>query len=113
VVYVAAIRSGETTTWSFSCPTTELPSNPWEGLFESLGTWPIPPAQILGLLIVLAVFGVFSYATIEVGCVLGVLTAAILAAIGWLQIASGLIALAGALAILFVISKGKEKQREV
>lgn len=113
VVYVTAYRQGNYTTWSFSCPTTELPSNPWEGLLEALGTWPIPPAQIFGLFIVLAVFGAFSYASAEAGCVLGVLTAGLLYAVGWLQIASSLLALAGAIAILFAISKAKEKEREI
>ena len=113
VVKVTALRNGDLKTWSFNCPKLGVPENPFEGLFESLGNWPIPPSQIAGLFIVLAVFAVFSYAYMPLGCVLGVLTAMFLTYIGWLQISWSLLDLSMVIAIFAVVSQAKKWEREL
>ena len=113
VTTVTASRNGEPSTWSFSCPKPAVATNPWEGLLDVLGTWPIPASNVFGLAIVLCVFGVFSYASMEIGCVLGVLMAMFLAAIGWLQISWTLLAFALVIAVFVALQRGKSREREV
>ena len=112
VVKVSALRNGSVKKWSFSCPKPAVTENPFDGLFEALGDWPIPASQIIGLFIVLAVFAIFSYAYMPLGCVLGVLTAMFLTYIGWLQISWGLLGLGMVIAVFVAISEGKKKEKE-
>jgi len=116
VDYVANVTSmydGEKKTWQFNLPAPPATVNPWEGLLEALGNWPIPAKNVIGLILVLMVFGVFSYYSMPTGCVLGVLTAGFLTYIGWLDLSWNLIALAGAVSIFAVIAKAKREEREL
>ena len=108
-VTVTALRD-TTETWSFPCPKPETTTNPWEGLLDILGTFPFPASNLIGLGIVLCVFGVFSYATIDVGCVVAVLTAMFLTYIGWLQISWSLLAFALVISLFVAIRIRKRKE---
>lgn len=109
---VTALQDDETKTWGFSLPKPALTTNPWDVL-DSLGTWPFPAENVIGLGLVLMVFGVFSYFSMPVGSVLGVFTAAFLTLIGWLDMNWNLIALAGAVAIFAGLAKAKREEREI
>lgn len=109
---VTAFRDDETLTWSFSLAKPPLTTNIWDVL-DALGDWPIPAENIVGLGLVLMVFGVFSYYSMPVGSVLGVVTAAFLTLIGWLDMNWNLIALAGAVAIFAGLAKAKREEREI
>jgi len=114
VTKVTACRSGETKTWSFSCPKPKVDVNPWAGLFEGLGTsWPFDPQYLIGLFLVLAVFGVFSYANMPLGCILGCVMAAFLNLIGWLNLGWDLVALGFCIGIFAAIAQAKKKAREI
>jgi hypothetical protein len=110
---VTAFRDDETLTWSFNLPKPPSTTNPWSGVFDSLGTFPIPARNIVGLCIVLGVFAVFSYIYLPLGCVLGVLIASFLTIIAWLDINWNFIALAFAVAIFVGISRAKRVEREI
>jgi len=109
---VTALQNGTTQTWTFSLPKPALSTNPWDVL-DSLGNWPFPAKNLIGLFIILAVFGVFSYWRMPLGCVLGVITAGFLTLIGWLDLNWNLIALAGSVAVFAGIAKAKREEREI
>lgn len=112
IAKVTASRDGETSTWSFSCG--KMPSdNPFEDLLEGLGEWPIEGKYVIGLFMVLAVLGVFSYWSMPLGCILAVMTAAFLNLIGWLNLSWNLIALAFAIGIFAWIGRAKREVREI
>ena len=113
LVKVTALRNGDLKTWTFSCPKLGVSVNPFEGLLDALGNWPIPASQIIGLAIVLMVFAVFSYAYLPIGCILGVLTAIILTYIGWLQISWSLLGLGMAIAVFVGLAEAKKREREI
>jgi len=113
VVKVTAYYDGAEKTWTFSCP--KPPSedeNPWSVL-DALGTWPFPAKYTVGLVLVLMVFGVFSYASMPLGCILGTITTAFLNLINWLNISWSLLALAFAVGIFAAIAKAKKEEREI
>jgi len=109
---VTALQDDETQTWSFSLLKPALTINPWDPL-SSLGDWPVSHESIIGLFLVLAVFGVFSYWRMPLGCVLGVITAAFLTLIGWMDLNWNLIALAGSVAVFAGLAKAKREEREI
>ena len=113
VTYVTASREGESKTWSFSCPHVAEGTNPWDGLLDGLGTWPIPAENVIGLFLVLAVLGVFSYLSMPLGCILATIMAGFLTYIRWLNIGWDLIALAFSIGILAAISVAKKEEREI
>jgi len=114
VAKVTACRSGETKTWSFSCPKPKVDVNPWAGLFEGLGTsWPFDPQYLMGVFLTLAVFAVFSYANMPLGCILGCIMAAFLNLIGWLNINWSLLSLAFCIGIFAAIAQAKKQEREI
>ncbi|MEM2972501.1 MAG: hypothetical protein QW270_08825 [Candidatus Bathyarchaeia archaeon] len=93
-VKVSAYYNGQIKTWSFTLPKPEPPL----------------VSQIIGLLIVLAVFAAFSYVRPVVGCILGILTAITLACIEWLQIIWTL--LASAMVIIAFAALNQAKKRK-
>jgi len=113
VVTITALRDGETVSWSFSCPVPPATTNPWENVLDALGTFPFPAKNVIGFILVLFFFGVFSYYSMPTGCVVGVIIAAFLTYIGWLDLSWNLIALAGAVAIFAVLAKAKREEREI
>jgi len=112
VTVVTACRTDGTFGWSFSCPKPKSDVNPFEGL-EGLGTWPIPAKQVIGLFLVLCVFGVFSYIHMPLGCVLGCIMAGFLTLIGWLDINWIALSFAFSLAIMAAIVRSKREVREI
>jgi len=114
VVKVTACRDSETKTWSFGSPKPKVDVNPFAGLFEGLGTsWPFPPENLIGLFLVLAVFAVFSYANMPLGCILGCIMAGFLNLIGWLNISWNFVALGFCVGIFAAISRAKREEREI
>lgn len=77
------------------------------GLFGSTGTAGLT-ANALPILIVVAVFACFSFATLGVGAIMGTGTAALLKAIGWWASPDwGMLTFAFCLAVLFAISEAR------
>jgi len=113
VVTITALRGGETKTWTFSCPMPPVTVNPWEDLLDALGEWPIPAKNVIGLILVLMFFAVFSYYSMPLGCIVGVIIAAFLTYIGWLDLSWNLIALAGAIGVFAALAKAKREEREI
>jgi hypothetical protein len=116
LVTVQAYRDGTTNTYSFICPHTPNESNPWamlDALLADVNGFPIRPRYIIGLALVLAFVGIFSYAHAVAGAFAGVLSAAFLTVIGWLQIHWVLISFAGAVAMFMAIADFKKTEREV
>jgi hypothetical protein len=73
---------------------------------------PIPASQWIGLAILAFTFGAFSYATMYSGAVITVVTAAVLAYIGFLNVSSTIIAMTMCLVILLVVAHGKQYERD-
>lgn len=82
-------------------------SNPWGLSF--LGILPFATKLLIPSFIVLCVFGVFSSLNVPVGLFAGVVTATILAYIGWLPIGPEVLILAWAFAIIASIAYGKRR----
>lgn len=114
-VTLTASRSGTQTTYTYGLPAPPTTTNPWTGLFESLGTWPIEiaPSQLFGFMIVFACMGAFSYASLNVGVTASWLLAMFLCGIGWLQIPWQLLAVSGLLVIFVDIKEAKKVEREI
>lgn len=112
-VTLTASRSGTQTIYTYGLPAPSTTNNPWTGLFESLGTWPIAPSQLFGFAIVFACMGAFSYASLNVGVTASWLLAMFLCAIGWLQIPWQLLAVSGLLVIFVDVKEAKKVEREI
>lgn len=110
-LYVYALRSDGYQTWTFSLPKMNQTTNPWTGLFESLGSWPIDASQLPAMLVVLFVFGCFSYADAAVGCGMGVLAAAGLWYMGWLNISYTLLGVGFVLVVFMFIAEYRRSRR--
>ena len=111
-VYFSIVHEEQgTLTYTIVVTTLIDTDNPWD--FSWLGDWGgIDSTQILGVIIVFAVFGAFSYGSVEVGLVAMLLTAGILNLIGWLKIPWEYFTIVFALAILVIIGIKKSHQKE-
>lgn len=115
-VTVTAYRDGAVNTYRFMLPAPAEDSNPWsmlDTLVADINGFPIRPKYIIGLCIVLAFVGIFSYAHATAGAFAGVLSAAFLTYIGWLNIPWVLIAVAGAVAMFIAVAEFKKQEREI
>jgi len=112
-VTLTASRSGTQTIYTYGLPAPVTTNNPWTGLFESLGTWPIAPSQLFGFAIVFACMGAFSYASLNVGVTASWLLALFLCGIGWLQIPWQMLAVSGLLVVFVDIKEAKKVEREI
>lgn len=108
-----ASKNGTLHTWSFSLPQNRTATHVWDGLFDSIGTLPFSPANLIGLFIVLCVFGVFSWLYLPIGLLLGVFTAGFLTYISWLDLSWTAISFALAIVFIVFIQKGKERERTI
>jgi hypothetical protein len=88
-------------------------SNPWAGLFDVLGTFPFPAANLFFVAVILMFMGVFSYWTLAAGCVITWIMALFLVAIGWASVPWSLLGLAGFVVFLVVIKEAKKVEREI
>jgi hypothetical protein len=116
LVTVIAYRDGTENTYNFICPHTPNESNPWamlDALLADVNGFPIRPRYMIGLALVLAFVGIFSYAHAVAGAFAGVLSSAFLTVIGWLQIHWILISFAGAVAVFMAIADFKKTEREI
>lgn len=111
---IQAYRAGYLYEWEFSCP-TQPDDNPWDDVFDFLGTWPegVEPAQIVVSGLVLAFLCVGSVRTLGASCVIAWIIGAIFLAIGWWGPSIPTFILAGVLSVLIAIAEGKETTREV
>lgn len=112
-VTLTASRSGTQTTYTYGLPAPPTTTNPWTGLLEGLGTWPIAPSQLFGFMIVFACMGAFSYASLSVGVTTTWILAMFLCGIGWLQIPWQLLAVSGLLVIFVDVKEAKKTEREI
>ena len=113
-VQVLAYRYGGVIEWDFACPILHA-TNPFTGLLDFLGTWPtgFDPAQIFAATIIMCALGLGSFRSAGVSCVLAWIIAGIMLAIGWFTISVPMLALAGVLSVLVVLTEGKETTRDV
>jgi hypothetical protein len=113
-VQVQAYRYGGVMEWDFACPNLTL-TNPFDGLLDYLGTWPtgFDPAQIFAAAIIMCALGLGSFRSAGVSCILAWILAGIFLAIGWFTISLPMLALAGVLSVLIVLTESKETTRDV
>jgi hypothetical protein len=107
VIVLTAMKNGVEQTLTFTCVHTFTSGNPWD-LFESFGTWPFPSQYLIGFMIVLIVFGIFSYYTYLAGTFMGLLVATMLNYINWLAIPWALVGLAW---VVFMIGVARHEKK--
>jgi hypothetical protein len=105
-----ALWNGTQMNWSWGLPHLGAAANPWAGLFDVLGTFPFPAANLLGFVIVMLVFATFTYVHMIAGCFIGLITAGLLNYLGWLTIGWNLVALGFAVVILAAIANAKRTE---
>lgn len=106
-----AIDHEEEGTITYSIVVAQLidETNPWD--FSWMGSWGgIDSTQLMGLLIVLAVFGGFSIGSVDVGIITMLITAAILIVIGWLDITWSFFTIVVCIGIISVVSIRKHQK---
>jgi hypothetical protein len=105
--------------WYLSCPYQMPAQNPWSQLDTAMGTIELSngiqiyPSQLLGLAILMCFFLAFSEKNIPIGLGVGVIVAAILTYIGWLQLSWTFITSALAIAIIIGLAITKDRTPEV
>ena len=107
--YVLDVKDSLGNVWTFSLPAPPRTVNPWAGLDSLWLDSPVRFSQIVGVLIVLMVLGVFSYEKAEAGLFAAWATAAVLYMIGWLETTYTLLMFALAIVIFAVIQKAKRE----
>lgn len=110
IVNVHASRSNQVNDWNFALPPPAASANIWEGLFDFLGTFPFPAANLLSFFIVLFFFAGFSYASLNAGIVSSVLIAGFLKFIGWFTVEWSAVSLALVIVIFIILAEGKRRE---
>ncbi|MEM1589120.1 MAG: hypothetical protein QW175_01715 [Candidatus Bathyarchaeia archaeon] len=105
--YILEVRDSAGNVWTFTLPAPPRKYNPWQALDMLWRDGPVRFSQIVGVMLVLMVLGVFSYAKAEVGMFAAWATAAVLFFIGWLEISYTLLMFALVIVIFAVISKAR------
>jgi hypothetical protein len=113
-VSIQASRSGAITEWKFSLPVQTL-TNPFDGVFDFLGTWPpgVDPTQLVATVIIMFCLGLGSFRSAGVSCILAVIVAGFFIAINWFTMSIPMFALAFVFGIMVVLAEGKETVRDV
>jgi len=108
VVYFESSHQEEgSLTYSIVVSTLSNEDNPWD--FSWLGDFGgVDTTQIVAVFIVLAVFGGFSYGSVDAGIVTMLITAAILIYMGWLSIEWSFFAIVFCIGILVIIGIKKK-----
>lgn len=111
----AQAYSGKLYQWLITSSAPIDTSNPWSGLFESLGTFPsgFEPMYIPAIVIILAVLGIFSYFSAGIGCVLAWIVTGVFMLMGWYSMGVPTFAFAGFASVLVAFSEAKKQEREV
>jgi hypothetical protein len=113
IVYVTAQRTNNQYIWIFSCPTPIINTNPWNGLFEVLGTFPFDAQYIIAFGVILTVLGISSYYYMAVSMMLAFIFTAFFCLINWLSIPIALLGVAAFIVVLTGIAEAKKREREI
>jgi hypothetical protein len=105
-----ALWNGTQMQWSWGLQHLGPAANPWTGLFDILGTFPFPAANLVGFIIVMFTFAAFTYVHMVAGCFIGLVVAGLLNYLGWLTIGWNLVALGFAVVILAAIVEAKRTE---
>lgn len=110
-LWVKAHRVDGDLIYAFSMPAFQQNTTQVWSKLSIFGVFVFPLSQLLGVLIVLLFFSIFSYFDPIAGCFIGWLIAMFLWFINWLSISPSLMALAGAIIVLWAIGRYRERQR--
>ena len=113
LVTISALQNGEVLSWQFALPKPPGTTNIWTGIWEMFGIWPFNPANAVGMFIVLLFFCVGSWADTEFFLGAGIIIAALLTYLGWMN--TPWLGISTCLMVVFLmyIHKGKQEIREL
>jgi hypothetical protein len=109
-VNITAVKNSQTYNWVLTAPHI-ITTEPWAGILDPLGVWPVPSQYLAGAFVLFTVMALFTQANMAGGLVFSVIVAAILNYIRWLNVSWSLIAVGFAMAILVALEEAKKKQR--
>lgn len=114
-IYAQANINGELYDWLIQTPAPPSTVNPWEDLFESLGTWPtgFNPMYIPAAVIIVFVLGIFSYYSATIGCGVAWIVTGILMLMGWYDMGVSTFAFAAFVTFLVAVNESKKTEREL
>lgn len=98
--------------WIYSLPAPTSYTNPWS-LLNVFGNFPFDLSQMIGVSIVALVFASFSSQNAPVGMIVGVITAILLTAIGFLDISWAWLTVTFAVAMIASISMVRKRSEKI
>lgn len=107
-VNITATKNGQTYNWVLTAPHI-ITVEPWAGIFDPLGVWPVPSQYLAGAFVLFTVMALFTQANMAGGLIFSVIVAAILNYIRWLNVSWSLIAVAFAMAIIVALEEARKK----
>lgn len=107
-VNITATKNGQTYNWVLTAPHI-ITVEPWTGIFDPFGVWPVPSQYLAGAFVLFTVMALFTQANMAGGLIFSVIVAAILNYIRWLNVSWSLIAVAFAMAIIVALEEARKK----
>jgi hypothetical protein len=94
--------------WSFPCPAPVANANPFFAL-NYLGTFPFDATQLPAVIILVAVGLSFSWYSVPIGLLVGVIVAGLLIWLSWLDVSWAWLTVSGTIIIIIALVEAKER----